>query len=63
MFQRLVIGRLAQFGVQVETKGTRALFSFNTGESFDVEVLSPQLWRDWVLRGSCGLGETYVDKK
>ena len=63
MFQRLVIGRLARFGVQVEIMGTRALFSFNTGESFDVEVLSPRLWRDWVLRGSFGLGETYVDQK
>lgn len=63
MFQRLVIGRLAQFGVQVETNGTRAVFSFNTGESFEVEVVSPRLWRDWVLRGSRGLGETYVDRK
>jgi len=63
MFQQLVAGRLGQLGVQIETSGTRAVFSFNTGESFDVEVVSPRLWRDWVLRGSYGLGETYVDKK
>jgi len=63
MFQRLVAGRLGQLGVRIETRGTRAVFSFNTGESFDMEVLSPRLWRDWVLRGSYGLGETYVDKK
>ncbi len=63
MFQRLVAGRLGRLGVRIETRGTRAVFSFNTGESFDIEVLSPRLWRDWVLRGSYGLGETYVDKK
>lgn len=63
MFQRLVTGRLAQCGVEVEASGPQANFNFNTGESFDVEVLSPRLWRDWVLRGSFGLGETYVDKK
>jgi cyclopropane-fatty-acyl-phospholipid synthase len=63
MFQRLVMSRLGQLGVQIETKLTRALFNFDTGESFEIEVLSPRLWRDWVLGGSCGLGETYVDKK
>lgn len=63
MFQRLVTGRLAQCGVEVEASGPQANFKFNTGESFDVEVLSARLWRDWVRRGSFGLGETYVDKK
>ncbi len=63
MFQRLVTGRLAQHGVEVEVRETRAAFSFSTGESFEIEVLSPGLWRDWVLRGSLGLGETFVGKK
>lgn len=63
MFHRLVTGRLAQLGVEVKASGTKANFNFNTGESFEVDVLSPHLWRDWVRRGSFGLGETYVDKK
>lgn len=63
MYRRLVTGRLAQLGVRVEADGRQARFRFNTGEEFDIEILEPGLWRDWVTRGSYGLGETFVDKK
>ncbi|MFQ5625597.1 MAG: class I SAM-dependent methyltransferase [Methyloligellaceae bacterium] len=63
MYKQLVAGRLSQFGVQLETSGTQAHFTFKNGESFALEVCDPRLWRDWVRRGSFGLGETYVDNK
>lgn len=63
MHQKLVTRRLSQFGIDVTVLGERATFDFNTGERFQLEVLSPNLWRDWVRRGSYGLGETFVDRK
>ena len=53
--------RLGRLGVDVEVDNTSARFAFNTGERFEITVLNGRLWRDWVLRGSFGLGETYVD--
>jgi len=63
MFQHLVIGRLAGLGIQVQAERERLRLTFNTGERFDLEVHDQGFWRDWVLRGSLGLGETYVDGK
>jgi cyclopropane fatty-acyl-phospholipid synthase-like methyltransferase len=63
MYQRLVAGRLEQLGVEVMAHRDRASFNFSTGEQFELQVHSSKLWRDWVLRGSLGLGETFVDKK
>lgn len=63
MYRKLVAARLAASGVRLESDGERARFDFNTGERFTIDVPSPRLWRDWVLRGSHGLGETFVEKK
>ena len=63
MYQRLVSARLAGLGVGVEAGEARARFAFPTGERFELQVGNQGFWRDWVLRGSYGLGETYVDGK
>jgi cyclopropane fatty-acyl-phospholipid synthase-like methyltransferase len=63
MYPRLVAGRLRQLGIEVLAQSDHAIFNFSTGEQFKLKVLSPNLWRDWVLRGSYGLGETFVDRK
>jgi cyclopropane-fatty-acyl-phospholipid synthase len=63
MYKRLVSMRLSGLGIQVHAKDKKARFIFQTGEQFDLDVLDQGFWRDWVLRGSLGLGETYVDHK
>ncbi len=63
MYQRLVTGRMAQLGVEVDVSEDKAIFVFNSGERCEIDVLSPHLWREWVRRGSYGLGESFVDKK
>jgi cyclopropane-fatty-acyl-phospholipid synthase len=63
MYKQLVTGRLASFGVSVKTTDRHAHFTFKNGDTFYIDVCDPLLWRDWVRRGSFGLGETYVDKK
>lgn len=63
MYQRLVSMRLSALGIQLKADGTRARFIFNTGEEFELQVLDQSFWHDWVMRGSYGLGETFVDRK
>lgn len=63
MYKRLVSLRLGQLGVRIQDEGSRVRLSFRTGEQFELEIHDRQFWRDWVLRGSYGLGETFVDRK
>lgn len=63
MFRKVVSLRLSGLGIQVQAEDDRARFIFNTGAQFDLEVHDQGFWRDWVLRGSLGLGETFVDAK
>lgn len=63
MFQRLVAMRLGSLGVELAAGDGKARFDFNTGERFEIEIRDPGFWRDWVLRGSYGLGETFVAGK
>jgi len=63
VFRFLLRAWLSRFDVGLETDGGDARFLFANGQSFTIEQKSVGLWRDWVLRGSFGIGETYVDGK
>jgi len=63
VFRFLVGAWLSRFGIGLETAGDRTRFLFADGQRFTIAQKSATLWRDWVRRGSCGFGETYVDGK
>lgn len=63
MFETLVKRHLARLGIALATAGGKARFDFNTGESFEIEIRSPRMWRDWVTGGSAALGESFVEDR